>query len=120
MSRYIETLTYRGPLRESKTFDVNGYGYQYKNSVEESLSRDILNQIQPDITFTGDDHDYCDIQHENGYREITVKSISMAMGKKYPAVQLLSIKNEDNFKMETEICFYKPRTSMLLIMWYLQ
>lgn len=94
-----------GPLRESKTFDVNGYGYQYKNSVEESLSRDILNQIQPDITFTGDDHDYCDIQHENGYREVTVKSISMAMGKKYPAVQLLSIKNEDNFKMETEICF---------------
>ena len=42
------------------------------------------------------------------------------MGKKYPAVQLLSIKNEDNFKMETEICFYKPHTSMLLIMWYLQ
>lgn len=94
-----------GPLRETAYFDVNGYGYQYKNSVEESLSNEILNKIQPDITFTGDDHDYCDIQHEGGYREITVKSMSMAMGKKYPAVQLLSFTNNQEFQYETDICF---------------
>ncbi|RCK64946.1 Cell division control protein 1 [Candida viswanathii] len=94
-----------GPLRESAYFDVNGHGYQYKNSVEPNLSRDILDKIQPDITFTGDDHDYCDIQHEGGYREITVKSISMAMGKKYPAVQLLSFTTGKDFHYETDICF---------------
>ena len=76
--------------------------------MEESLSRDILNQIQPDITFTGDDHDYCDIQHENGYREITVKSISMAMGKKYPAVQLLSIKMKIISKWKQKYVFTNP------------
>lgn len=95
-----------GPLRESSYFDVNGHGYQYQNSVEQSLSKEILGKIQPDITFTGDDHDYCDIQHEGGYREITVKSMSMAMGKKYPAVQLLSFTiTTDEFKYETDICF---------------
>ena len=109
-----------GPLRETAYFDVNGYGYQYKNSVEESLSNEILNKIQPDITFTGDDHDYCDIQHEGGYREITVKSMSMAMGKKYPAVQLLSFTNNQEFQYETDICFYRLHISMLLTILFLQ
>ncbi|EMG47914.1 CDC1 Cell division control protein 1 [Candida maltosa Xu316] len=96
-----------GPLRESAYFDVNGRGYQYKNSVDAELSKTILAKIKPDITFTGDDHDYCDIVHDGGYREITVKSISMAMGKKYPAVQLLSFTNKESFKYDTEICFLR-------------
>ncbi|KAK6456014.1 protein that affects bud emergence, intrachromosomal recombination, and nuclear division [Scheffersomyces xylosifermentans] len=104
-----------GPLRESSVFDVMGAGYQYKSTIEESISDDLLTKIKPDLIFSGDDHDYCDIIHEStNSREITVKSISMAMGIKYPAVQMLSFTNSDNeddyqvnnqFKFETKICY---------------
>jgi hypothetical protein len=40
---------------------------------------------------SGDDHDYCEVQHKGGVREVTVKSFSMAMGIRKPGFQLLSI-----------------------------
>ncbi|KAK6462057.1 protein that affects bud emergence, intrachromosomal recombination, and nuclear division [Scheffersomyces coipomensis] len=86
-----------GPLRENPDFNVYGQGYQYKSTIDKGLSEHLLFRMRPDLIFAGDDHDYCDMVHENfgGTREITVKSISMAMGIKYPAVQLLSFTNQD-------------------------
>ncbi|KAG2736284.1 hypothetical protein G9P44_000374 [Scheffersomyces stipitis] len=102
-----------GSLRESTVFDVEGKGYQYKSTIDKSISEDLLEKIEPDIIFTGDDHDYCDIVHpETKSREITVKSISMAMGIRYPAVQMLSFTNSEkedhdgtDFKYNTNICY---------------
>lgn len=98
-----------GPKRESAKFNGNGFGYQYKNSLDQQLSKKLLKTIHPNLIFSGDDHDYCDIFHEESprrSREITVKSISMAMGIKYPAVQLLTFRNKNNdFHYNTEICY---------------
>ncbi|KAI3404137.2 hypothetical protein KGF56_003037 [Candida oxycetoniae] len=95
-----------GPHRESSHFNVLGHGYQYQNSLVPDISKQLLDTIEPDLIFSGDDHDYCDIEHEGGVREITVKSMSMAMGIKYPAVQLLSfISNGEKMQYKTEICY---------------
>ncbi|KAI5968150.1 uncharacterized protein KGF55_000020 [Candida pseudojiufengensis] len=108
-----------GPNREKLKFDSLGYGYQYQNSLTKEISSNILKIIKPDLIFSGDDHDYCDYLHklddesQQQIREITIKSISMAMGIWYPAVQLLSFEkisdptSKSNVKLnyKTEICY---------------
>jgi len=90
-----------GPLREGKSPFPISKGYQYQTVIDEENSMNILKSIKPDIIFSGDDHDYCEVVHsyidENGKTHktvgINVKSISMAMGINYPAVQLLTLLN---------------------------
>lgn len=112
--RDVQTQTC-GSLRENHVFHTNA-GYQYQLALNPELSLELLSKIKPELIFTGDDHDYCDISHTEVERpdqkhtiarEITVKSISMAMGIKYPAVQLLSFKNTEasSFKYNTQICY---------------
>ncbi|KAF9113624.1 hypothetical protein BGX27_001158 [Mortierella sp. AM989] len=38
-------------------------GAQYQNMVNTSLTREILRKIRPDMVFSGDDHDWCEIAH---------------------------------------------------------
>lgn len=97
-----------GPLRERNPF-LQIAGYQYQLVISPEHLKELLDKIQPQLMFAGDDHDYCDVVHESGARDITVKSISMAMGIKYPAVQLLSFSAaNDKLSYDTHIC-YLPR-----------
>lgn len=88
-----------GDLRENqlKPFPVQK-GYQYQTLIEPDISEAVLNGVKPDLIFSGDDHDYCEVFHHFGENqvapEISVKSISMAMGIKRPAVQLLTLFNK--------------------------
>jgi len=107
-----------GSLREStKKFPIMK-GVQYQTVIDYDLSQEILNKIRPKIIFSGDDHDYCHITHKYTSQgkeittdEITVKSCSMNMGIKYPAIQLLSLNNPSlkfsNLQKtyKTEICY---------------
>jgi len=75
-------------------------GYQYQNVLTEKLSLDIASKVGNIMQiFSGDDHDYCEVIHRaypsagSGIREITVKSISCAMGVLKPGVQLVSLYN---------------------------
>ncbi|ODV59150.1 Metallo-dependent phosphatase, partial [Ascoidea rubescens DSM 1968] len=106
---------YCGKYRESNIFPFTK-GYQYQTVLDSDISNDILDKIKPDLIFSGDDHDYCEVYHDihnnkKKVKEITVKSISMTMGIKYPAVQLLTVyknknNNDENYlKYETEICY---------------
>ncbi len=105
-----------GPLREkyppSKTDsgeapekdDANAIavqqGVQYQNVLTQEISKELVERVG-DVShvFSGDDHDYCDIIHRGytskngGIREITVKSISWAMGVRKPGFLLLSLWN---------------------------
>ena len=105
-----------GPLRErypplksanGETLESDGpnsihvqAGVQYQNVLTPAISDQIVNLVG-DVThvFSGDDHDYCDVVHRGytskngGIREITVKSISWAMGVRHPGVVLLSLWN---------------------------
>ncbi|KAI5949077.1 hypothetical protein KGF57_004907 [Candida theae] len=104
LSRHPDTKC--GPLREKPKFLALGRGYQYQNSLTKEISDFLLDKIEPDLIFSGDDHDYCDIVHDQGTREITIKSMSMAMGIYYPAVQLLSyVKSPEGLKYQTKICY---------------
>jgi hypothetical protein len=75
-------------------------GYQYQNVLNREITADIAEKVG-DIryAFSGDDHDYCELVHKayasagGGIREITVKSISWAMGVRLPGVVLLSLWN---------------------------
>ena len=75
-------------------------GVQYQNVLTPAVSNEIVDLIG-DAThvFSGDDHDYCDVIHRGytskngGIREVTVKSISWAMGVRKPGFVLLSLWN---------------------------
>ncbi|KAI1375370.1 hypothetical protein F4677DRAFT_422625 [Hypoxylon crocopeplum] len=73
----------------------NGYQYQNVLSLEDSINlvKSIGNVIH---AFSGDDHDYCEVVHsteQENVHEITVKSISMAMGVPTPGFQMVSLYN---------------------------
>jgi ethanolamine phosphate phosphodiesterase len=71
-----------GPLRESKTPIRSGKGYQYQNILKSGLSKKVVDVVHPVVVFSGDDHDYCYVEHDYGGLKIpehTVKSFSWAM-----------------------------------------
>ena len=71
-----------GPLRESRNPIRVGKGYQYQNTLTPELSKRIAEIIRPLAIFSGDDHDYCYVQHNHGGMKIpehSVKSFSWAM-----------------------------------------
>ncbi|KAJ6499162.1 Metallo-dependent phosphatase-like protein [Mycena sanguinolenta] len=86
-----------GPNRERGTIrSGNGFGYQ--NTLGKPESAYLLQTLRPSVIFSGDDHDYCEYTHSytsSGkaiqVREVTVKSLSMAMGIRKPGFQLLSL-----------------------------
>ncbi|KAF2627959.1 hypothetical protein BU25DRAFT_340748 [Macroventuria anomochaeta] len=84
---------------ERNAISVSG-GYQYQNVLNKEISADIASKIG-DIryAFSGDDHDYCELVHRGyasgggGIREVTVKSISWAMGVRHPGFVMVSLWN---------------------------
>ncbi|KAH9879305.1 hypothetical protein J1614_002744 [Plenodomus biglobosus] len=93
-------------IDDRNAISVRG-GYQYQNVLSRPLSSSITEKIG-DISyaFSGDDHDYCEVLHRGyasaggGIREVTVKSVSWAMGIRRPGVVLLSLWNPvDEFGM---------------------
>lgn len=111
-------------------------GVQYQNVLTPAISSEIVDLVG-DVThvFSGDDHDYCDIIHRGytskngGIREITVKSISWAMGVRKPGIVLLSLWNpvdaegkaiaQDAMKattIQTHLCLLPDQLSTFI--WY--
>lgn len=72
-------------------------GYQYQNVLNEADSVKLIKSVGNVIhVFSGDDHDYCEVVHseaKGGVREITVKSMSMAMGVPTPGFLMVSLYN---------------------------
>jgi hypothetical protein len=72
-------------------------GYQYQNVLSEEDSVSLVSKVGNVMrVFSGDDHDYCEIVHpknKNHAKEITVKSISWAMGVRKPGFLMLSMWN---------------------------
>jgi hypothetical protein len=72
-------------------------GYQYQNVLGEEDSVRLVSTIGNVVSvFSGDDHDYCEIIHpsnKNNAREITVKSMSWAMGVRRPGFVMVSMWN---------------------------
>lgn len=79
-----------GPLSEHGRI-LKGVGPGYQNLLGSETSRFLLNAIKPDVVFSGDDHDYCEITHPGRVREVTVKSFSSNAGVRRPGLQLLSL-----------------------------
>ena len=111
-------------------------GLQYQNVLTPAISNEIVNMVG-DVThvFSGDDHDYCDLIHHgytsknSGIREITVKSISWAMGVRYPGIVLASLWNPVNAggnaikqataptaTIQTHLCLLPDQLSIFI--WY--
>ncbi|MCJ1478919.1 hypothetical protein MMC13_007603 [Lambiella insularis] len=75
-------------------------GYQYQNVLQPDVSRELVEKIGNfEHVFSGDDHDYCAVVHHGftskgrGVREITVKSMSWAMGVRKPGFLMVSLWN---------------------------
>ncbi|KAL2807743.1 hypothetical protein BJX63DRAFT_411369 [Aspergillus granulosus] len=88
-----------GPLEEDEpnALKLSG-GYQYQNVLTKTISNEVVSKIGPNLihVYSGDDHDYCEITHREfsgSPKEITVKSISWAMGVRKPGFVLTSLWN---------------------------
>lgn len=72
-------------------------GYQYQNVLSEADSAKLIRSVGNVVhVFSGDDHDYCELVHsesQGSVREITVKTMSMAMGVPTPGFLMLSMYN---------------------------
>ncbi|KAF2203731.1 hypothetical protein GQ43DRAFT_389325 [Delitschia confertaspora ATCC 74209] len=75
-------------------------GYQYQNVLTREITKEIAEKVgNIQYAFSGDDHDYCEVVHRGypsaggGIREITVKSISWAMGVRHPGFEMVSMWN---------------------------
>ncbi|KAF5676233.1 hypothetical protein FCIRC_7154 [Fusarium circinatum] len=72
-------------------------GYQYQNVLNEEDSVKLVKKVgNIKHVFSGDDHDYCEVVHSDAkenVREITVKSMSMAMGVPTPSFLMASMYN---------------------------
>ncbi|KAF2253176.1 hypothetical protein BU26DRAFT_477187 [Trematosphaeria pertusa] len=75
-------------------------GYQYQNVLNREITADLTEKIgEIRYAFSGDDHDYCEVVHRGyasaggGIREVTVKSLSWAMGVRHPGFVMLSMWN---------------------------
>lgn len=96
-----------GPRREKGDAIAVAKGYQYQNVLSASDSLRLLRTIgNVDHVFSGDDHDYCEVVHDatnsgmegvdwakDKVREITVKSMSWAMGVRRPGFVSVSLWN---------------------------
>lgn len=109
---YRKPATPCGPLRERyppsstdpmpeqderNALSITG-GYQYQNVLTPTVSNEIVSKIGPEIShvYSGDDHDYCEIVHREfsgSPKEITVKSISLAMGVRHPGFVMTTLWN---------------------------
>lgn len=100
--RYPQSKNEAGELLESD--DRNAIrveaGVQYQNVLTPEVSKELVEKIGDiEHVFSGDDHDYCEVVHRGytskngGIREITVKSMSWAMGVRKPGFLMLSLWN---------------------------
>ncbi|EXJ88376.1 hypothetical protein A1O1_05306 [Capronia coronata CBS 617.96] len=96
---YRSGTTSCGPMRERGSAIPLQAGYQYQNVLTPLISQDIVKHLTAEeiaMIYSGDDHDYCEIEHNEftgRIKEITVKSVSWAMGIRVPGVQLVSLWN---------------------------
>ncbi|KAF2096648.1 hypothetical protein NA57DRAFT_14648, partial [Rhizodiscina lignyota] len=108
------------------------YGYQYQNVLTAAVTKKIINSIGiVQYAFSGDDHDYCDVTHRGysgpggGVREITVKSLSWAMGVRKPGfvqvslwnpvdVHGKSISHEHNPTLQSNLCLLPDQLSIFI------
>ena len=100
--RYPQSKNEAGKLLENDARNAIRveHGVQYQNVLTPEISKELIEKIgEIEHVFSGDDHDYCEVVHRGytskngGIREITVKSMSWAMGVRKPGFLLLSLWN---------------------------
>ena len=107
-----------GPLRERGNAIPLAAGYQYQNALTPLISSDVVKHLVPEeiaMIYSGDDHDYCEIEHNEftgRIKEITVKSISWAMGVRKPGVQLVSLWNPIDTSSSPSLITTTPRNTV--------
>ncbi|KAJ2809416.1 hypothetical protein H4R20_000141 [Coemansia guatemalensis] len=86
-----------GPLRQSKLRSLhNRRGYQFRDQLFENTTNYLLDAIQPDAVFSGDDHDTCTVEHHiplNGKKvtEYTIGAFGWASGVPIASYGLLTL-----------------------------
>eukprot|EP00727_Mastigamoeba_balamuthi_P014196 m51a1_g94 putative potential mn2+ homeostasis protein (787) ;mRNA; f:293075-296816 len=69
-------------------------GYSYTNMLPKSISQRILDAVQPTYVFSGDSHDWCQVNHTYGKvkaTEYTLPAFSMTGGQGNPGMALVTV-----------------------------
>lgn len=109
-----------GPHRESTSAIAIRGGYQYQNVLTPELSNEILQKTSAKYVFSGDDHDYCEVEHmytgdQGKVTEITVKSFAWTMGIRRPGFLLVSMWNPTNEGLEAALGVPTAQSQLCLL-----
>lgn len=119
------------PQEDDKNALPVAYGYQYQTVVSSKITEKIVKALGTiRYVFSGDDHDYCEVTHHGytsgtgGIKEITVKSLSWAMGVRKPGFLLASLWNPIDSKgqslngqqptMQTQLCLMPDQLGIFI------
>lgn len=80
-----------GPLRERPGGIRRGVGPGYQNLIGKQTTSFVLEHLQPRLVLSADDMDYCEVNHTEGMREVTVKAFTLANGIRHTGFQLLTL-----------------------------
>ncbi|KAK3818304.1 MAG: Metallo-dependent phosphatase-like protein [Linnemannia gamsii] len=92
-----------GEAREGKQLILDRSRKQHQNMISPSISQEILRKIQPDMIFSGDDHDWCEMAHSLDGRlvpEVTVPTFRFAQGITQSGFVVLSLHNPQEQQQE--------------------
>ncbi|UZJ56321.1 hypothetical protein CBS101457_005641 [Exobasidium rhododendri] len=69
----------------------------YQNLLSSPVTNWVLDAIRPELIFSGDDHDHCEVNHayaggSRNARELTLKAFSMTEGVRLPGYARLALK----------------------------
>lgn len=109
-----------GPHRESASAIAIRGGYQYQNVLTPELSNEILQKTSAKYVFSGDDHDYCEVEHmytgdQGKVKEITVKAFAWTMGIRRPGFLLVSMWNPTGGGLEAAAGIPTVQTQLCLL-----
>ncbi|KAG0264120.1 hypothetical protein DFQ27_001414 [Actinomortierella ambigua] len=99
---YRPAHTYCGAERQTSKSIEQGRGHQYQNLVTADLSEEILDKVQPEMVFSGDDHDWkvggvnrsgSELMVMYTIPEVTVPTFSFAQGVYQPGLVMLNLYN---------------------------
>ncbi|KAJ2663357.1 hypothetical protein IW148_002487 [Coemansia sp. RSA 1199] len=104
--------TYCGPLRQTTPEILSRSGYQFRDQLFKNTTELLLDAIQPNAVFSGDDHDTCTISHvvpstQQLVTEYTIGAFGWASGVPIASYALLTLypQPSDNTTFVVQNCY---------------
>jgi ethanolamine phosphate phosphodiesterase len=93
---------------------VNHQSHDYNTMLPKEISQKMKTKVEPDLIFSGDDHENCEYSHDGGILEYTLGSFGFCSGSLYQNIGVLSI--DINNDLKYNVCI--TPSQLMIFSWY--